>query len=136
MAFASLGAIVGDVVAPVQSYTAGVRVLGPVTVPKDYSSILILNDLRQVDSLTATIHCTMDYSIDGGATWVFAGGGGVDLAKSGYTLVGGKLTNQEGGLVRIRGTRYDIHRTDLVRQVRATFTTNETLIVGVTVVAW
>ena len=136
MAFQNLGAIAGSIIAPVASYTAGTRVFGPETLPAGFSNVLVLLDLRSCDSLTASVDYAIQYSIDGGSNWIDAGGGGIDMAESGYTLNQGVLTNKEGGPVRMVGGRRFLPRTDLSRQVRMQFTLNETMILGVTVVGF
>ena len=136
MALSNLGAVSGAIVAPVASYTAGTRIVGPETIPAGISAILVLLDLRQTDSLTAKIDWRVEYSLDGGTSWISAGGGGIDIARSGYALSGNKLTNKEGGPVRMSGSLRLIPRTDITRLARVVFTTNETMTVGATLAVW
>lgn len=136
MALSNLGAVSGAIVAPVASYTAGTRIVGPETIPAGISAILVLLDLRQITSLTADINWTIEYSIDNGISWEFAGGGGIDMSKSGYTLLAGKLTNKDGGPVRMSGSLRLLPRTDIPRPVRVSFTTNETMTIGATLAMW
>lgn len=136
MAFTSLGAAAGSVVAPVQSYTPATRTVSE-TLPAGFSAILILVDLRNVTSLTASISWTIEHSIDGGVNWINDGGAAINLAQSGYTLNGSnQIVNQEGGFVRMSGSTKLVKDTHLSRQVRIAFTNNETVTVGVTLMAW
>lgn len=136
MALQNMGAVAGSIIAPVQSYAPGTRTVGPETIPPGISTVLFLIDLRSLGKLTGAITWAVEYSLDGGTSWLSAGGGGLDLAASGYTLDGTTLRNQEGGPVRMSGSMRAIPRTDVARQVRLKITNTETMTVGATVAVW
>lgn len=136
MALTHLGAVSASIIAPVQSYTAATRTTSAENFPIGYSSVLMMIDLRNITSPTSVITWEVEYSINGGGSWDSAGGGGIDIAASNYTLPGGVLTNAEGAPVRITASLRQIPRTDLARLVRLRITNNETMTVGVTVAGW
>lgn len=135
MALQHLGGISGAIVAPVNNYTTGSRVVGPETFPAGYSSVLVLVDLRQQTSAEGIITVQAEYSLDGD-TWISAGSGGVNLSASGYTVVDGVLRNAEGGPVRLMGILLFIPRTDLSRAVRVVLSIDRPMRVGATLVGW
>lgn len=127
-----------SVVAPVQSYIASTRTLNE-TLPAGFSAILVLVDVRNIQTLTANMSWMIEHSIDAGANWIVDGGGGINIAQAqeSYALNGSnQLVNAEGGLVRMSGSMRLIGNTNLSRLVRITFTNNETMTVGVTLAAW
>lgn len=117
-----------------QAFPAGNHLLTPETIEPGISAALLLIDVRQVESLTADIAYFLEYSLDGGTSWHLAGGGGLNLARSGYALAGKTLTNKEGAPVRLCGIRTQIPRTDLTRLLRVSMTIDEPLPLGITLV--
>lgn len=137
MVISTIGLIGGSVVAATQSYAAGSMTVGPVTFPAGFSTIMAFIDLQQCTSLTGVITFASEYSIDGGATWVSAGGGALDLSVSAWTLnASNQLVNADGGPVRLTGMVIKVPRTDLSRMVRCTLSINVPMTVGATIAGW
>ena len=83
-------------VLPRATYPAGTRSFGPASIPVGLTSAMVLFDLSFLTALTAELHWTAEYSLDGGASWIDVGGGGLELPKSGFSFVGPTLMGPEG----------------------------------------
>lgn len=120
---------------------AGSLDFGPVDIPDGFGFLGIMFDLRNVISLTAQFNAMVEVSYDGGQTWESLGGGGLDLAVSGYRIVDNKLMRSDSdpqgpGPVRCFGEMIFLKRTDNPRKIRGTLSQTEASEIGVTVVVW
>ena len=83
-------------VLPRATYPAGTRSFGPASIPIGITSATVLFDLSFLTALTMELHWTAEYSLDGGASWIDLGGGGLELPKSGFSFVGPTLMSSDG----------------------------------------
>ena len=86
-------------VLPRAVYPAGTRSFGPVSIPVGLTSATVLFDLSFLTALTMELHWTVEYSLNNGISWIDAGGGGLELPKSGLSFVGPTLIGPEGAPV-------------------------------------
>ena len=142
MANVVVGSLVANDLIPIALHQDGETAFGPFNVPAGFTQLMIIFDLRQVNSLTATLGSSVEMSIDSGANWTFAGGNELSLPASGYVLNGGVLTRSGSdplgpGPVRIFGKNIMLKNCHLsTRQVRGVLTATESLISGVTMVGF
>jgi hypothetical protein len=141
MATTIIGSLAINPLLPIQSRAAGQISWGPFAVPAGYTSLTVQIDLQQVASLTAAFSATGELSFDG-VTFQPIGGPGLDLAASGYRIVGGVLTRAVDdpmgpGPVRTFGFRFPLFQCDLAtRKVQGTLSCTEAVISGATLVAF
>lgn len=142
MATVTVGSLVANNLVPIASRGAGSIAFGPFAVPAAFTQLMVIFDLQQVASLTATLGSTVEVSLDNGTNWTAAGANSLSLPNSGYVLNGGVLTRSVTdpfgpGPVRIFGTSFRLLHSDIsTRQVRGTLTQDETLISGVTLLGF
>lgn len=142
MANVPVGSLVANNLLAIASHPAGQVSFGPLAVPAGFTMFVVLFDLQQVTSLTAVFNASVEISFDNGATFTSAGVSKLDMSVSGYVLNGGVLTRPQTdfygpGPVRIFGARIDLKQSDLTtRQVRGVLSCTESVISGVTLVAW
>jgi hypothetical protein len=136
MALTNLGLLSGALLAPLQARGAGTATFGPETFPAGFTFLALAFDLRNVVSLTLVLSATVQYSIDGGATFLSLSGGGIDLAQSGYTFDGAVLRNLEGGPVRSAMFFRQIPRSDISRVVQVVLTQSEAATASALAFAW
>lgn len=142
MANTVVGSIVANDLVAIASHPAGDLSFGPFNVPAGFTQLMVVFDLRQVDSLTATLGSSVDVSFDSGQNWSFVGANGLRLADSGYVLNNGVLTRSADdffgpGPVRIFGKSFTLKQCHLTtRQVRGVLSSTEALISGVTLIGF
>lgn len=142
MATTIIGSIAANDLVAIASHGAGSLPFGPFAVPAGYTQLMVVFDLRQVDTLTATLTAAVEVSFDSGGNWTSVGSGTLSLPSSGYVLNGSVLTRSAGdplgpGPVRMFGKSFMLKQTDLsTRQVRGTLSIDEALISGVTLVGF
>ena len=83
-------------VLPRATYPAGTRSFGPASIPVGLTSATVLFDLSFLAGLTLELHWAVEYSLNGGTSWIDLGGGGLELAKSGFVFVGPTLMSSDG----------------------------------------
>lgn len=143
MASTTVGSLIVNDLIAIAQHGAGSVPFGPFNVPVGFSQLMIIFDLRQVNSLTAILGASVEISFDSGQNWESAGGNSLSLPNSGYVLNGGVLSRSgadplgPGAPVRIFGKSIMLKQCHLTtRQLRGVLTADEALISGVTLVAF
>lgn len=135
MPFAPIGIIAASELFPTRLYGAGVKNVGPVLLPDRYTGGMILLDVSQVEDLNARIAIALQATLDG-QVWVDAGGGGLSLPQSGYSLAPG-LVDADGNPVRVAGFQLRFPESvRLTRQLQAAIALSDPAVIGLTMVIW
>ena len=143
MATTIIGSLAVNDLVTIGSHNAGSVPFGPFNIPVGVSQLMVIFDLRQVNTLTATLGSSVEISFDSGGNWESAGANELRLPDSGYVLNAGVLSRSASDLlgpgapVRMFGTRLMLKQCHLTtRQLRGTLTQDQALISGVTLVAF
>jgi hypothetical protein len=77
------------ILVPMQDLQPDTLILANTTVPTGATTASIQFSLANVITLTLVVTFTWEISLDGGVTFTSAGGGSLDLSRSGYELIPG-----------------------------------------------
>ena len=119
---------------PLTTYTAGTHVLPEATVPTGLVRAKALFDLTHLTQLTLVMSIALELSQDNGATWLSAGGGGLDLPRSGFTINGSVITSAQGQVVTVSGITINLpNPANAQRKIRGTAVLSEDFLTQITV---
>lgn len=119
---------------PLTTYTAGTHPLPETTVPTGLTRAKALFDLTHLTALTLVMSIAIELSQDNGATWVSAGGGGLDLPNSGFTIAGSVITSAQGQVVTVSGITVKLlNPANAQRKIRGAVVLSEDFLTQITV---
>lgn len=119
---------------PLATYQAGERSLPEANVPTGITRVQVAFDLTHLSTLTLIMAIALELSQDNGQTWIAWGGCGLDLPKSGYTLVGS--TPHDDQNVAVPESRFGIalpNPNNVQRKLRGSISLSEAFTTSVTV---
>lgn len=118
---------------PLTTYTAGTHLLSPASIPLNLVFAKARFDLTHLTALTLVMDISLEISQDNGATWTFAGGSGLNLPNSGFTLNGGVITNSAGQVITQSGISVSLPQpANNQRQIRGTINLTEDFLTQIT----
>lgn len=119
---------------PLTTYTAGQHVLPEAAIPTGFVRAKALFDLTHLTQLTLVMSIAIELSQDNGASWVSAGGGGLDLPNSGFTIAGSVITSAQGQVVTVSGITVKLpNPANAQRKIRGTAVLSEDFLTQITV---